>query len=512
MAYLDYWWDPVAGYVFDESDQNDMNALRHETRTSVWYAVGLLARNEGDDVVNAERVLTQVIQGQYKDENEQWFATYTQEPEEPMVGAPEYPPEIYQSWDPNWRGFIGTSLIIALEEYSHLLNNDVQELVLESLVNNTIGDSWRVGGVDGDNLYPCYSNPSIMRAFVASWTGRRLNITNTTLAGEKYAADVVALFNNTGTLPEFNSPTYFGVSLYGLTLWCKYMPVDSILKQNAKRIIQATYESVGELWHPGMRNIAGPWDRLYGWDMNKYFAVMAAWLWLFIGKEKAGVFDRIGIMSHNSDFAFGPLIAILAETHVKMVPEAVQKRLSAFQGEHMYTAQAYSPPYDYAYRNYTTWISENVTIGAVSFDQDVVGGSSVSPGSWTPAAIQWYTGDPLDVGFIVNYPTEAAIEAKVSRGTLNLTYPYGNSSSIFSLLLSPPSLRATTRTVSSWADADALDVKVTTFPEMPMNLTFAGHYGGAESLFHDFEYYNFTYTLPMNFSGQPSIQLEVQLK
>jgi hypothetical protein len=31
-------------------------------------------------------------------------------------------------------------------------------------------------------------------------------------------------------------------------------------------------------------------------------------------------------------------------------------------------------------------------------------------------------------------------------------------------------------------DADGLDIKVTTYPEMSMNLTFAGHYGGADSI------------------------------
>jgi hypothetical protein len=296
MSYLDYFWDPVAGYLFDESDQNGENALRHETRTSVWYAIGLLARNQGDDVANAERILTNVVKGQYvQNPEDQWFGTYTQEPEEPMVGTAVYPQEIYNSWDPNWRGFIGTSLIIGLEEYSHLLSNEVQSLILGSLVNNTIGDSYRIGGVDGDNLYPCYSNPSIMRAFVAGWTGRRLNITNTTLAGETYATEIVALFNNTNTLPEFNSPTYFGVSLYGLTLWDKYMPADSVLKQNGARMVASTWETIGELWHPGMKNIAGPWDRSYGWDMNKYFAVMAGWLWLFVGGEESSVFPKVSL-------------------------------------------------------------------------------------------------------------------------------------------------------------------------------------------------------------------------
>jgi hypothetical protein len=50
-------------------------------------------------------------------------------------------------------------LIIAFEEYGHLLSDPTKDLMLESLHNATKGDEYRVGGVDDDNLYPSYSNP-----------------------------------------------------------------------------------------------------------------------------------------------------------------------------------------------------------------------------------------------------------------------------------------------------------------------------------------------------------------
>jgi hypothetical protein len=87
------------------------------------------------------------------------FGDYQKYPEEPYVGSPVYAPDIYNSWDPNWRGFIGTTLIIAMEEYEHLLSEETKGLVLDSLYNATKGDEYRVGGVDDDNLYPAYSNP-----------------------------------------------------------------------------------------------------------------------------------------------------------------------------------------------------------------------------------------------------------------------------------------------------------------------------------------------------------------
>lgn len=52
-----------------------------------------------------------------------------------------------------------------LEEFAHLLSPECIELIEASLYNASVGDSYRVGGVDDDNLYPAYSNPvSILRA------------------------------------------------------------------------------------------------------------------------------------------------------------------------------------------------------------------------------------------------------------------------------------------------------------------------------------------------------------
>jgi hypothetical protein len=77
------------------------------------------------------------------------------------VGSTTYPADIYNTWDPNWRGFIGTTFIMALEEFPNLISKPTQELMLESLHNATKGDEYRFGNLDPkkDNLYPSYSNP-----------------------------------------------------------------------------------------------------------------------------------------------------------------------------------------------------------------------------------------------------------------------------------------------------------------------------------------------------------------
>ena len=69
MAYLDGFYDESVGYIYSE---DAASALRHETRGSAWYTIGLLARNEGTDVIEAERIIENVISGQFKDPEDQW--------------------------------------------------------------------------------------------------------------------------------------------------------------------------------------------------------------------------------------------------------------------------------------------------------------------------------------------------------------------------------------------------------------------------------------------------------
>jgi len=101
MAWMDTLYDPAAGYLYETGSAS---ALRHETRSSGWYAVGLLARNGPGDVHEADKIITNIVHGQYnKDPLQYWFAEYQQEPEEPEVGSVYYPAEIYHSFDGNWR-------------------------------------------------------------------------------------------------------------------------------------------------------------------------------------------------------------------------------------------------------------------------------------------------------------------------------------------------------------------------------------------------------------------------
>lgn len=129
-----------------------------------------------------------------------------------------------------------------------------------------------------------------MGAFMSTWTGHRLNNTNMTTSGDIFGQEIIDLYDaSSNTLSEFNSATYTGVSLLALTLWAKYLPPSSTMALAAPSMIASTWESVGELWHPQLKNLAGPWDRSYGLDMQRYFSLMALHLWNVVGKDASGL-------------------------------------------------------------------------------------------------------------------------------------------------------------------------------------------------------------------------------
>ncbi|KAF9266152.1 hypothetical protein L218DRAFT_956528 [Marasmius fiardii PR-910] len=507
MSFMDAHYDPSAGYMFSLDI-----ALLHETRSSSWYAAGLLVRNsnDGDDREQAIKIINNIIAPQFSNASEQWYGDYQNYPEQPYPGTQEYPASIYNTWDPNWRGFIGTAFIVILEEFDHLLPEELKEKMVRSLHLTAVGDTYRVGGVDDDNLYPAYSNAAIMHAGVASWVGHRTGDKNLTAEGERWARDIVDLFDRNQTLSEFNGPTYAGISLYALTLWAKYLPSTSILGANGGRMITAVWDSVAEMYNAKMKNIAGPWDRSYGYDMNRYMSIMGLWIWSIVGVDEAPVWKRNpATVAHVDDFEIGGLISILSNYHRQFVSDHALNSLTEFQGSRLVHRTAYSPPYDNVPRNITTWVSGDLMIGAQSFNENVIGGPSINPSQFNPVAVQWQRKDGY-IGFLSLYPEVQVLQASVTEGRLNLTYPHGSSTSHFTFRISPNGLSGP-KNVRGWEDILGVRVNVSGTVDISPQIAFCGSRGGSCEPVNEFELWNFTYSMPPGSQATPNIVLDFEV-
>lgn len=106
----------------------------------------------------------------------------------------------------------------------------------------------------------------------------------------------------------------------------------------------------------------------------------------------------------------------------------------------------------------------------------IVGGPAINPGQFRPAVVQWLRRDG-SAGFIALYPEVAALQAVVTEGRLNLTYPYGNQTSNFTLHVSPNPLGGA-RNVRSWDDVEGARVKVSGNVDLTPTISFCGVVGG----------------------------------
>lgn len=95
----------------------------------------------------------------------------------------------------------------------------------------------------------------------------------------------------------------------------------------------------------------------------------------------------------------------------------------------------------------------------------------------------------------------------VSPGQLDIVYPHGDNSSIFSFLVSTFVNKAN---VASWSDIQGANIKISTNANASYSVTFAGAYGGQDEVINDFGYWNFTYTMPADFDGTPRVTLDIE--
>ncbi|KAJ5168678.1 uncharacterized protein N7482_004272 [Penicillium canariense] len=502
IEWNDGFWDENAGYLIASSG----NRGRHDSRHTAWYATQLLARNGPGDVARAVRIFDNVIGAQYLDPSKQWYGDYQQAAAEPEPGTSVYPNDgPYSSWDPNIRDFVGCAWLVALNDYDHLLPAATVTKVENSLLVAAKGDLYRVGGVDDDNLYPCYSNPWLMRTILQNWVGARMNDANLTRSGETFAQEFYDLWSMHRTLSEFNSPTYGGVAMWALALWGQYATQDSLLKKYAPEVLTATWDELAQLYNAKLQNIVGPWDRSYGYNMKQYASLVAPVIWGAVGRELTPMPKSLSGMYHQEDFAFYPLFALAMPEMLKYLSPASKANLIKFPGEHSYSAQAYSPPHDTYPRNVTAWLSEDVIIGAETLAEDVVGGPSINPSQFSPAVVQWAI-DDYQIGCITHWVTESSIHAVASPKALDISYPNTTSSDgpvSFNFLVSGLDVRGDID-ITGLEGLPGLNLKVKTNAVGNFSILF-----DVDQTVNEFIFYNVTYTMPENFTEVPYISLRV---
>jgi hypothetical protein len=193
--------------------------------------------------------------------------------------------------------------------------------------------------------------------------------------GEKMAQEIYRLFAINNAFSEFNSPTYYGVDLYALGLWCTYSS-SAWLRQAGLQMEAALWRDVALMYQADMKNMAGPFDRSYGMDLQRYASTIGMWIWMAVGKEYAPFPEIEPVFVHDQDLCFAPHF-VAVETRV---PEEVLPVLLNFQGERQVERVIVDNPRRVA----TAWIGEKLLIGG-----EYTSCSEPASDQIHPATIHW---------------------------------------------------------------------------------------------------------------------------
>lgn len=446
LHFADRFWDESAGLLNSPAEGEKQV---HRVRESAWYALGLLIRNQNSDQARAVRIIENVLAQQFDAPGQPWNGTYRRAPEEadpPAQGA-----QPWDHYDPNWREFIGCTFSIILMEFEPRLPAKLPKRMLDSIRRAVDGE------LGTTRLVPSYTNIALMHGFIWSYAAKRLDLADWREKSDAWCNAVYELYKPNESFSEYNSPTYYGVDLFGLALWRRHGPTEKIRAMGAE-MEAGLWRDVGRFYHAGMKNLCGPFDRAYGMDTRKYVSLVGAWMSLALPPELTPLPDPKGPMDHAHDFLFIPNFVCLGP----QIPADVLASFHEFKGERTLRRPIEGP------RVATAWLSDRLMIGGEITGATRAAGPGTKYNQAKPATAHWQIANG-ELGWIALVAAPVS-DAQASAGKLELTAPTAGDFTfqIHAAGAQPNQLRR-----DHWLlpaldvriDADTLDYSVTPGPE-----------------------------------------------
>jgi hypothetical protein len=423
--------------------QGDAFALLKEkgTRSTTYTCVGLLLRNARHDRANTNRLLQEVLAMQLVDPENSTHGIFRSGPASDTI-------------DQNWREFIGVGLIVIRERFADLLIDEVAQKIDTALRITAEGASRR-------DVSPNYTNIAIMSAFLLDYVGHIAHHEEWIEQGIDKAKAITTQFNQHNTFSEYNSPTYYGVNLLGLSLW-RELARSPEIRTMGKQVEADFWRDIGQFYHAGLKNMCGPYSRAYGMDMKKYPAILGLPIAMALPQpDMAPLPDTPTIRLY--EWIYAPLFSILGvripdetlgQFNAFTTPRTLYRTVPHRRGE--YTVSAELHP---------TWM-----MGAVT-------GMTRRWYQHCPAILHWRSKESQETYWLLVHG-ESGASAEIVDGAIIVTLPTVEEDHPLKLYLYAPGVALDSLTGSTW-DLGGLQVDLETPLGIPQSQLYQDKTVGA---------------------------------
>ncbi|CAN5496293.1 hypothetical protein BH10ACI4_BH10ACI4_25640 [soil metagenome] len=366
-------FDPTVHLLRKPRDPHGNAVGTYMVRESSWFALGLLLRDAPGDRARAAVILDTVLAQQYTDPTQKWFGSFKRSPEEPSPTPTNQ--THYEAYDPNWRHFIGTTFEMILIEFPDRIPAPLTARLYQAIDNAIAGEA------NEHRLTPAYSNIALMYGALWDFAANHNHDVAQRTQSAQWNESVYALFKAHNTFNEYNSPTYYGVDLYGLALLRDYAST-SRLQSLAAEMESALWSDIADFYSPNLRNISGPYDRSYGMDMQSYVTVTGVWIRTLLPAPQAPLPLTLDLQTqHLGDLWFASQFVVLGTR----IPPAALDKLKHPAAPHLVRRTID------AKRTATAWIGSNIIFGGESNPVPDTSGATNQTSQFHPATLQWKT-------------------------------------------------------------------------------------------------------------------------
>ncbi len=224
------------------------NGVRvHQTRSSIYYALLLLAEGEMKYRSRAEAVIRRVLSSQVTDPCDPAFGIWPWLDEEPVSRMA--PPD----W--NWADFIGAGLCHILREYRDRITPKLAGEIEMSLRRA----AW---SIFRRNVQPNYTNIAIMGAAVTGVAGELLAEPLLLEYARRRLRKIIDDTHEVGGLTEYNSPNYTFIALFE-TERILQLSTDPELTATAEELRHFIWGEIASHFHPATGQLGGAQSRAY---------------------------------------------------------------------------------------------------------------------------------------------------------------------------------------------------------------------------------------------------------